>query len=455
MMNHRQSLMPPAGFPSRNWDATPWAIPWIFTGLLSLLTVCVTASDTVPVLLSVGEVTGVALAVFAAIRLLRRGAPAIPEIGLFWLFVLWCGMTGYSKVGLDFEFLTQMKRLLENGLILLVVSAYCASKRSLAPSLVASIAVALVLTAYGFQSGDFQLASEVRQRGNELVGSRAESLSGNANSLGMLCFYGIAALVSFWGQARSRIIKLSLLACVPPLLAGILFSASRKSFLLVFVFLLAWGWLCFRKTFRRNLRVILGFMALGVVSYFVVTMVLENTLLGQRLRQTEQQSDTSTVTRIDLSREAAAFFLSSPLAGIGLGQMFRRSVYALYAHSEYMEVLATTGAVGAALYFSIYLLLWRRLGRLRTTSPDGSERYAAGCCLAMLVCYFVASPALVSFISMPFFCLISGLIGYAYGAEARLKSLRSRSGPRRLPSALVKREAYGWLKGHDQTVRGF
>lgn len=408
-------------FPSR-WDNSSWKIPWVFTIFLSLFAVCVTASYTFPGLLRMAQVTGAALAVIAALTLMRGKVPVVPEIGLFWLFVAWCAGTGIWKVGLQPVFLDQLRRLLYNAAIFFVVGTYCARRRSLAPCLFASAIVGLVMVAYGFGAGDFELASEISDAVKATAASRVASLTNNANYFGMLCFWGLAAVMSFWGQARSRTVRWFLLGCAASLVAGIVFSASRKAFLLVFVFALAWGWFCFRSFMLRNARVIFGTLAVLLFGYSFATTVLRDTFLGQRLRGAESGEDTSVIKRMELVRESVGLFRSNPISGIGLGQMKVRSIYGLYAHNEYGEVLATTGAVGGALYFAVYFLLWRRLRGIQRFSPDPKEYYAAGCCLAMLACYLVSGFALVSFMAISFFCLSSGWVGYAYGTEAKMKS---------------------------------
>lgn len=417
-------------------------LPWAFTLLLSCFAISTTIAQSLedPTVLRVGYASILLLAILVLARFLRDGLVFPPEIGLYWAFAGWSLLTGHM-VAVDLGAFNQIaQRVLYVGVVLTLVASYCASRRTAAPSFAVFIILALLLVAYGFASGDFELASEVREEGTRVSGVRATSLTSNANSLGMISARALAGIALFWGLSRSRIARITLLSLVIPLLAGITFSASRKSFLIVFVFLAAWLWYCYRRLLLRNLRVFLGVVLIGVLAYGFAHYALAGTMLGYRLglAASSESQDNSTSSRLYFYTEGARILATHPITGVGLGQFKSYSELSNYAHSEYVEVLTNTGPVGAALYFSMYIICWLRLRSVYGRSADPHVRYMAGVCLASMVCYAVVGLALVQHASFTTMTLMAGIMGFAYGAEQQAQPARvDMRGAVRRPPALA------------------
>jgi O-antigen ligase len=85
----------------------------------------------------------------------------------------------------------------------------------------------------------------------------------------------------------------------------------------------------------------------------------------------------------------------------------------LYSHSDYIEVLSTTGFVGFILYFSIYFMLWRRLSGRLAWSTDRDTVYNTGFSKAVLLCILVLALGIPHFLEVTSMSLLAVLVGQA------------------------------------------
>jgi O-antigen ligase len=116
---------------------------------------------------------------------------------------------------------------------------------------------------------------------------------------------------------------------------------------------------------------------------------------------------------------------------VGLGNFVTHSSSGAYAHSDFMEVLATTGFVGFVLYFSIYLVLWRRLRRVSKRHTDATSRYMAGLYQAAIITLLTLGLGVPNFLNPLHLYVIGVLVGHTLAMEQGLRSTRpaaSRAG---------------------------
>lgn len=138
-------------------------------------------------------------------------------------------------------------------------------------------------------------------------------------------------------------------------------------------------------------------------------------------------SDTSLYGRARLYQKAFEIFLEEPLVGVGL-DVFRTAALEFHtignnAHSNYMEVLAGTGIVGAVLYYGIYYVWWRRLLRARSLLRDPRFSTQLMVAFAMAMIILVLDVAWVSYYEKLMLMLLAGLI-----AESNLMDDARRQG---------------------------
>ena len=136
---------------------------------------------------------------------------------------------------------------------------------------------------------------------------------------------------------------------------GVVFAAERSAWLGVVAALLFASLLL---SFRTSLKTMAGVLALVLVLWCTVPVV------QQRLTPLiNWQNDVSIRVRFRLWRESVDLFCQKPLFGVGIRNFPHHVIpEALgqghaaidHAHSNYMQILATTGAVG----FAAYIYLW-------------------------------------------------------------------------------------------------
>ncbi|MCB9911376.1 MAG: O-antigen ligase family protein [Planctomycetes bacterium] len=390
----------------------------IFCLLLSGFLFCTTAGERLgAVVLYSGYGFALGLAGLVMARYGRGRLLWPPELLLFGMFAAWALLTGVFMAPELGAFLQMAERLVEIVLLASVVACYCASVRSPLPALGAVWILALTLVANGLLSGDFGLASELNQHGTRVTGHRAASFAANANSLGMVCMWGLGTLALLWGTRRGRTIRIALLLLALPLLEGVVYSASRKAVVLVFVFAAAFLWFCYRRLVMRRFAVFAGALLLLVALVGFGQYVFQHTLVAQRLSQAAGGGEESAEMRLFLVQEGLRVLAENPVAGVGLGGFAVVNEIGLYSHSEYIEVATSTGLVGLAMYLGLYVSLWRRLSRIRKVGLDTSTGYLAGACQALFVIFMVGNLQMVAYSSFPAMAMFGGLLGFAYGTD--------------------------------------
>ncbi|MHC1765392.1 MAG: O-antigen ligase family protein [Verrucomicrobiia bacterium] len=330
------------------------------------------------------------------------------------------------------------ERMLQVTLLASVVALFSRNYKTPAPGFVALTILGFVLVGYSFATGDFQQASEVGQRGSRVLGYRAESLTSNSNSLGVAAVWATAGLLYLWPLLRRDWERLVLTLCLVPLLAGIAFSGSRKAFIGVFLIVFGWAWICHRRSLLRNWRALISAAVLAGICAIFAFVVMKHTFLGHRMEAgfTAAEAEGSRDGRLALYCFGLEAISESPFFGLGLDQF--RSRYGAYAHSEYIEITANGGLLGAGLYFSVFAFTVRRLVRVRRTTLHRQVWYSAGVCIAVICTYAVLSIALVSYSSLVFWVLMASIVGYARGADELLADAPACQSARGEPHSLVR-----------------
>ena len=95
--------------------------------------------------------------------------------------------------------------------------------------------------------------------------------------------------------------------------------------------------------------------------------------------------DVSDVNRIEMVKDAFGVFKSHPIVGVGWNNYRLYSSSGTYSHCSYVEVLACTGVIGAALfYYWLYIAVRNAVKFLRE-----KKRYIVSVNLIALVLVFL------------------------------------------------------------------
>jgi len=262
-------------------------------------------------------------------------------------------------------------------ILVIVVSSSANLRRSTRVLVGAFLIGGAVVGVASVMSGSWQSAVEEESR---LVG-----MGTNPNGFGRIMVFITLCAMFFWIQPSRRIWlkrillgSLMVVAGYATLLTGSRFSAGGLALLYVL-----WGWFCYRREmFRRPLLVAAIILVTIVAGYFVVMQAIEMKIGGRFVSAWEtlqgKKTEGSTTTRLEMYKEGLEVLGTSPVIGVGLDNFIVFSKIHRPSHSDYTDVFTGTGVVGALIYYSIYVVLWIRAGRIRKKSKDPLARQEAG-----------------------------------------------------------------------------
>lgn len=220
---------------------------------------------------------------------------------------------------------------------------------------------------------------------------RVYGTMGNANTYGVMLSVALVLSLITALDARNIVIKVVLFGVAVVIASMMLQTGSRKA--MIAGLLLGGGLTCIAYLYKSGVA---KFRSLFVAMIIVASLVLVGiTFLVSsdfwfRIEQGMAAfngglgaTDQSVIGRLSLARMAVEISMENPLIGIGL-DAFRLErgantgmAIGTYSHSNYLEILVSTGIVGFVLYFSIYLLWFRKLYAFRRhlRSPASFRRY--------------------------------------------------------------------------------
>jgi O-antigen ligase len=385
---------------------------------------------------SIGTGTGLYLAVKTVGYVAAVAVFILSLRGRFWiapeavLYIAWLTWTlsGAFEVRSTVLFWEQWLTIAQISVLLLIVSIAVNNRRMLSVvmlSLAAGVSIGLI---YGWSTGQFAVAASAQ---TEAVGTRAVGWAVNPNGFAWGLLLATVALAYFWmlpsrRPMLKRVVLIAGMACMA--IASVL-TGSRMGFVGLIIFYLAWFWFCHRTLVRRHFLVfLLVLVCAGVVVVFTAEF-LQHSFMGERLVRawdvvTGVRHEGSTDLRMSFFVKGAELVADNPVAGVGLANFM---VYSggWYAHSDYVEIGATTGIVGFALYFSIFALLWFRTGRIRRNSSDEAVRSIAGIARTLLVVMAITGLANVCYYDKSTWAMLAGLIGYTNIVWHQMRSVPS------------------------------
>ena len=103
---------------------------------------------------------------------------------------------------------------------------------------------------------------------------------------------------------------------------------------------------------------------IGIFAGSYLFSAISDTAAIQRIYKLKEDSDGADIRKI-LYREAFNVFADSPFIGKGLDNFRLFSASGLYAHSNYLELLADTGIIGFILFYMVYIMVWRNSSQLK------------------------------------------------------------------------------------------
>lgn len=149
------------------------------------------------------------------------------------------------------------------------------------------------------------------------------------------------------------------------IIANIIISGSRKVLLVsVFVFVFLYLTSSGSSLWKKLLRLLVVVAVLGAALWIISTNSFLNQLIGKKTMlvvrevismDVDRSSDFSAYQRSELIKKAGEVFFSHPILGVGYYCFRNYNEWNLYAHNNYMELLADMGIVGFLTYYSMYI----------------------------------------------------------------------------------------------------
>lgn len=350
------------------------------------------------------------------------------EMIIFITWVAWA-LTGAFVAESGYLFWSQWATIFQIWVLLVIISGLTFAQRLLSFNLVWFLVAAFLLGGYSFVTGEFRRAA------TEGTVERVAGLAMNANQFGWIMLLATVAMAYFWMlPTRARALKYTVLS-LGMAAAGVatVLSGSRKALIGLAVFYVLWLWFCYRRDALR--RPVVMAMALGVLAVGALLMAqfAREMPVAQRFQETWDAFTGKRVggggmNRLDLYGIAWRLFLKSPVVGVGMDN-FRLYSGGAVAHSEYAEIAADTGLVGFVLYFAVFVVLWRRCGRIIKEHPDPLAVRVAGLARALLIVVMILNLGRYNYMDKPAWIVFGSLIGYTSAVWQSWRAQQASAAP--------------------------
>ncbi len=335
------------------------------------------------------------------------------EILFYCLFVVWATISGIIVAKDQEKFLDYVQLVFAIMLLAIAISGFVAYFGYLSSVTgIMTIAVSII-DLYFLRTEDLYLIF------NTSTSYRAMAFLSNPNAFAYFNLLAVYSILLNLGKNNKKRFKILTWGLIALFSLSIIASGSQKAFYGLIILILGWLWFCYsRLAFNRLFNIILICIGLFLL-YSVINFTLSYTYTGQRIQNIVDGRDVSTLIREQMYLVGWEIFTANPIAGVGMSQYTVVSGFGTYSHSDYIELLSTTGIVGFCLYSAIYLILSWRLIRLRRERLDIKSIYEIGLINAFVLMSIVLSFSRISFLNPEGWYMLSGIIGYTYWIEKR------------------------------------
>jgi O-antigen ligase len=365
------------------------------------------------------KLTGVVLAVGYAIMAWRARIYPAPEVLLYLAWVTWC-LTGLVGVRSTILFTETWLTVFQIWVLIGIISTYTMTRKSLSFTLGSLLVGALIVGVYSYWTGEYARVEAV-------AGGRVSGLIREPNAFARLMVLATMAMAYFWmlPSRRPGLKYLVVGAGMAGAAIACVFSASRTGLVGLMVFYPLWIWFCYRKEMLSRPAILVVVVVAFLLGACLFMVLLARTSAGERLMniwEVLHGGRRRTVDiRIQLLAQAWALVQEYPLTGVGLGNFRAYWATRLVAHSDYAEVASCTGAPGFVLYFSIFIVLWLRAGRIARHSYDDVARGVARLIRAIVVVVLIMNVGTLTYYNKAAWIAFAAFIGYTSAVWRNLR----------------------------------
>lgn len=257
--------------------------------------------------------------------------------------------------------------------------------------------------------------------------ARVQVLVNNANGFAYIGLTGLTGVLFLWNEYKDLKARFWLVVSMVSFIIMIVLTASRSGFITMVFLFSFWFIFCFYKSFAKHFVIyLLALFIIVPVLYYGYEYVMEETYLGQRFDKTSDGEETVTdETRVKLYEEGFEMFKKSPLYGIGLSQFPLYSSHHAIAHSEYMELLATTGLVGLVLMLYFYFILIKKNLSIRKVVKDPDVLYRLNMANAIILSILIFGLFRANFLDILTMIQLAFVAGYTNYLAIRYRTYKA------------------------------
>ena len=226
---------------------------------------------------------------------------------------------------------------------------------------------------------------------------RYSSLTKNSNDFAFQLLLGLVTSLYFW-RNNTKFWRIVIIALALMFGYYIAQSGSRKSMAAFFLIIGAWMFFSFRFKVMLRYAVVI-FLAILAAGSYLYSFIADSAVMVRFSMLTDDTGGAD--IRSTLYREAFLLFQGSPFIGVGLDNFREYSVSGLWTHSTYMELLADTGIIGFALFYSTYIMVFKYSNRIKNYFNDDDSLFVSGFMKTILILFLMIGTGSVLFFNIP------------------------------------------------------
>lgn len=283
------------------------------------------------------------------------------------------------------------------------------------------------LLGIGFGAIDATLVAE------GTIADRAVGLTSDANRFGILMVWAQMTAVFLGVQARERYVKYLALSAFLLLGIAVIHSGSRTALVGTIILVAGCSWI-FRVWRIENAAKFLAMLALASIIASAAYISLKDTDLVRNkvesflsnesiaaryenllaiitssgdVNEADNSVESSITQRLQYAKTAWDAAVSAAPFGLGLNNF--KVKYGGYAHSNYMEILATTGFLGLFIFMGIYVCMYMSAFRMRGKHHDNP--FLIRVFMVSVATFMIMEIGTVTYYFKPFWLFVAIAIG--------------------------------------------
>ncbi len=342
-----------------------------------------------------------------------------PEVVIYLAWVLWCSTGAF--VSFDQEsFWTRYFTVFQVSVMIFVVAGITSARGSITTALIGIIIGITIILIELITSGDLTFTGITESK------QRIAGMLRNANIFSYHMLFGIFAIFYFWRKRRRWWHSAFIYSVLIILSGAIIASGSRKMFLAEVLFFNLWFVYCYGKRIFRSSLGVMPLLIFIFSIYFFIDFTMTKTITGERLYAIPEEYERGygLKKRQRMYEEGVRLINKNPVLGVGLNQyILIAEGVAGYSHSDFIEVTAGSGLVGALIYYSIFVVLWRRLNWIGNRIRNAAIVYNIGLMKATIALIFLLGLGIPYYYFKITWIYIAGVVGFTWFLEKKIKRI--------------------------------